>query len=652
MPDKPPHEAYDEAEQTDSHLFMRLQGGDNAAYVTLWTRHVSAALRYAKQVAPAHHEDLVAESFMAVFQQAKNGDREPISSFRAYLFTVMRNTAIRWNRASSMVEPVAVVEQPETADAHTLLEDAAGAELLLAAFKELPPRWQRALWLSDVENISRTEISRELGIRPNAVSALLRRARNGLRTSWVLLQIPSELREDHEHVAHMFPDYVTRSRDPAHARQIETHIAVCNECADLLSSLQETAAQLDRVRLSVSGFGALQIVLPAAVPLGVLGSVAAGTTIAIGTGALLPFGTLSLGGLAVLTVCGVLLASAVTSTNLLGTDESDANSYTLGGPTTSAGANNADGEPRGNVTDETDVRTQTPAGGAELQASGVNPAGTTEWLSDTGEIISGAPQPSPAVPPDQAVDTPTGRWVNDPTIPAMNFGNPTAGGTPGPPTPPPAERVYEPPAPAGPPDTAPSITMTSAATSADYIPALIEGQATPDAQVRISYRNNTYSAPVDDEGVWSFDPAFLIGIPGDYTFTIWAERDGESSEQLHSVFTAYAPGVTGFTGNDDLMIDEATTSGIVITVTGPENALICVDTTGDGYAEFALDDRGFATKRLLMHTGGFYMFYFEVCADGRQGAYTDAFVWIDDPEVIFGPFLPEEDLSFSIVDVE
>ena len=58
-----------DAQTTDAELLSRLRDGDANAYIELWRRHVKAALRVAHHVAPGQAEDLVAESFTAVFNQ-------------------------------------------------------------------------------------------------------------------------------------------------------------------------------------------------------------------------------------------------------------------------------------------------------------------------------------------------------------------------------------------------------------------------------------------------------------------------------------------------------------------------------------------------------------------------------------------------------
>ncbi|MDR6688248.1 DNA-directed RNA polymerase specialized sigma24 family protein [Arthrobacter sp. 1088] len=58
---------------------------------------------------------------------------------------------------------------------------------VLAALQSLPERWQKVLWYTDVLQYKPREIAPLLGIAPNAVSALVLRARKGLRAAYAEL---------------------------------------------------------------------------------------------------------------------------------------------------------------------------------------------------------------------------------------------------------------------------------------------------------------------------------------------------------------------------------------------------------------------------------------------------------------------------------
>lgn len=72
---------------------------------------------------------------------------------------------------------------------HTRLQEPLDAHAHIAfALQSLPARWQTVLWYSEVMEQPPRRIAPLMGITPNAVSALLRRAKTGLRTAYLKTQ--------------------------------------------------------------------------------------------------------------------------------------------------------------------------------------------------------------------------------------------------------------------------------------------------------------------------------------------------------------------------------------------------------------------------------------------------------------------------------
>jgi RNA polymerase sigma-70 factor (ECF subfamily) len=150
-----------------------------------------AALRLTR--VPADAEDLVQETYLKAFRAA---DRfEPGTNLRAWLFTILHNTAL--NRArdrardtvavdSEIVERAA--EAPSTGrgtrgPAETpealLIRDTLAPELQ-AAIDELPDTFRQAVWLRDVEEFSYAEIAAMLSIPIGTVMSRISRGRHML----------------------------------------------------------------------------------------------------------------------------------------------------------------------------------------------------------------------------------------------------------------------------------------------------------------------------------------------------------------------------------------------------------------------------------------------------------------------------------------
>jgi RNA polymerase sigma-70 factor, ECF subfamily len=140
---------------------------------------------------PADAEDLVQETYLKAFRAA---DRfEPGTNLRAWLFTILHNTAR--NRARDRArEGVTVdndaVDQAADAPSYGLSGPVATPEALLlrdtltpelqAAIDELPDAFRQAVWLRDVEEFSYAEIADMLNIPVGTVMSRISRGRRML----------------------------------------------------------------------------------------------------------------------------------------------------------------------------------------------------------------------------------------------------------------------------------------------------------------------------------------------------------------------------------------------------------------------------------------------------------------------------------------
>ena len=134
---------------------------------------------------PADAEDLVQDTYLKAFRAA---DRfEPGTNLRAWLFTILHNTAR--NRArdrardsttidSEIVERASDppgIDTPES----LLLRDTLTPDLQ-AAIDELPDAFRQAVWLRDVEEFSYAEIAEMLSIPSGTVMSRISRGRRML----------------------------------------------------------------------------------------------------------------------------------------------------------------------------------------------------------------------------------------------------------------------------------------------------------------------------------------------------------------------------------------------------------------------------------------------------------------------------------------
>src|SRR5262245_13990975 len=136
---------------------------------------------------PADAEDLVQDTYLKAFRAAERF--EPGTNLRAWLFTILHNTAR--NRArdraremvtvdSDIVEQAAAErsggdETPET----LLLRDTLALDLQ-AAIDALPEVFRQAVWLRDVEEFSYAEIAGILDVPAGTVMSRISRGRRML----------------------------------------------------------------------------------------------------------------------------------------------------------------------------------------------------------------------------------------------------------------------------------------------------------------------------------------------------------------------------------------------------------------------------------------------------------------------------------------
>ncbi|OLC80396.1 MAG: hypothetical protein AUH72_11750 [Acidobacteria bacterium 13_1_40CM_4_65_8] len=141
---------------------------------------------------PADAEDLVQETYLKAFRAADQF--EPGTNLRAWLFTILHNTArnrVRDRARDSVVIDSEAVERaaevaafpgatsspaPETPES-LLLRDTLAPELQ-AAINALPDAFRQAVWLRDVEEFSYAEIARMLDIPVGTVMSRISRGRH------------------------------------------------------------------------------------------------------------------------------------------------------------------------------------------------------------------------------------------------------------------------------------------------------------------------------------------------------------------------------------------------------------------------------------------------------------------------------------------
>ncbi len=234
--------------RSDAELIALVRGGDNDAFGELYTRHVDAARRLARQLLRGSDaDDLVSEAFTKVMTllQAGNG---PDVAFRAYLLTAIRRLHVDRVRGEARLttsDDMAAFDPgiPFQDTAVDQFESGAAAR----AFASLPERWQLVLWHLEVEGQKPADIAPLLGMSANSVSALAYRAREGLRQAF----LSAHLRETEETtcrwVTEHLGSYVRKGLSRRDSSKIDAHLRECRRCSAMYLELAEVNSNLGAV---------------------------------------------------------------------------------------------------------------------------------------------------------------------------------------------------------------------------------------------------------------------------------------------------------------------------------------------------------------------------------------------------------------------
>lgn len=239
---------------TDEDLLVRVRAGERDAYGELWRRHVRVALAVAGRYSTiADPEDIVQEAFQAVFTAVCDGGG-PTRGFRPYLARTVRNVAVSISRRRR-AEPVGgLTELADRLDVSVPGHDEQSADrvVLVKAFQSLPERWRAILWMTEVEDLPVQDAAARLGIAPNAGAALVRRAREGLRRSWLAAHVGGGApAPECRWVVERLPLAERGDATSRHQDRIDAHTATCQDCARAALEIAAVARRLPAVLLPI-----------------------------------------------------------------------------------------------------------------------------------------------------------------------------------------------------------------------------------------------------------------------------------------------------------------------------------------------------------------------------------------------------------------
>ena len=169
----------------------RISGDDNARFATVVMPHIDDAYRLAHWLTGnrTDAEDVVQDASLRAFRAIRSFTG---GSDRAWLLTIVRNTAYSWLRKNRPAAVITVedLEAVELAQANPGDPDAetpeaafiarADAEQLRAAIAALPAPFRETLVLRDIEGLNYREIAEATEVPIGTVMSRLARARSRL----------------------------------------------------------------------------------------------------------------------------------------------------------------------------------------------------------------------------------------------------------------------------------------------------------------------------------------------------------------------------------------------------------------------------------------------------------------------------------------
>ncbi|WP_432093416.1 sigma-70 family RNA polymerase sigma factor [Streptomyces sp. bgisy100] len=221
----------------------------------LYQRHRKVVRAYAGTCCRDPHtaEDLTSEAFTRTIDAVRRGGG-PSGSWRPYLITVVRRTAIDWAMTGRRTELTEEVEAwaDEDAGGEERVLRLEEADLVARSFRRLPERWQAVLWQTLVEGQPASRVAADLGLSESGVGSLAERAREGLREAYLSVHVENvsaRTGPDGDACRHYSGLLAAAVRRPGRrvAKDLSRHLNDCADCRRVLLDLTDLNSRLRSV---------------------------------------------------------------------------------------------------------------------------------------------------------------------------------------------------------------------------------------------------------------------------------------------------------------------------------------------------------------------------------------------------------------------
>ena len=224
---------YPSTPDAEAQLVKDCRDGVPGAIITLYRHHWEPALGFARRLSSSAHdaEDIAATAFLKSLTAIHRG-KGPGGPVRPYIFKAVRTAAAdHYSRTETPSSKIADVAEHGKKAYDFRSQD---QEFVAEAFAALPQRWQRVLWYVEVEGLKPREAAPLLDLEPNALSALLKRARKGLRAAYLAVYIRQTPNTGCEVMLRLLSRSALGQATPGDQASVDRHARTCQDCSAAL----------------------------------------------------------------------------------------------------------------------------------------------------------------------------------------------------------------------------------------------------------------------------------------------------------------------------------------------------------------------------------------------------------------------------------
>ena len=232
------------AAEAEARLVQDCREGKAGAVLELFSTHWEPALAYANVLSRSSHdaEDVAATASLKSLTAMRRG-KGPDGPVRPYLLRAVRTAAC--DRHASAEHPSGrIIELADGQNTDGLHNGSKEHDFVAEAFATLPLRWQKVLWFVEIEGLKPREAAPLLDVAPNALSALLRRARKGLREAYLLVFLRDSESRGCDSMLRMLAESALDRTTAAGQAKVDGHVRTCRNCRVALRGLRGVRSRM------------------------------------------------------------------------------------------------------------------------------------------------------------------------------------------------------------------------------------------------------------------------------------------------------------------------------------------------------------------------------------------------------------------------